>query len=99
MTEFKKRAKRYHGAIKNILLNEWDPIGVSDVPEAQDEYDSYVPGIHKMLISRSTAQEVFEYLWQIETQHMGLLGNRIHTEAVAGSLVELIEVIEGGEGI
>ena len=97
MTEFKERAKRYHGAIKTILLNEWDPIGISDVIEAQDEYDSYVPGIHKMLISRSTEQEVFEYLWEIETQHMGLLGNRGHTEAVAGKLVQLVNKIESRE--
>jgi hypothetical protein len=99
MTEFKERARRYHGAIKTTLLHEWDPIGVSDVPEAQDEYDSYIPGIHKMLISRSTEQEVSDYLWEIETKHMGLLGNRRHTEAVAGKLVQLIEIIEGGEGI
>jgi hypothetical protein len=48
-----------------------------------------------MLISRSTEQEVFESLWEIETQHMGLLGNRSHTEAVAGKLVQLIYEIEG----
>jgi hypothetical protein len=62
ITVFKERARRYHGAIKTILLKEWDPIDLSDVPEARDEYDSYVPGIHKMLIFRSTEQEVFEYL-------------------------------------
>ncbi|MBW1860545.1 MAG: hypothetical protein JRI70_10905 [Deltaproteobacteria bacterium] len=101
MIEFKDRARRYHTAIKTTLtlLNEWDPIGISDVPEAQDEYDSYVPGIHKMLVSRSTEKEVFEYLWDVETQHMGLLGNRGHTEAVAGKLVQLIDRIEGGEDI
>ena len=96
MTEFKERARRYHAAIKTVLLNAWDPIGVPDVPEAQDEYDSYVPAIHKMLISRSTTQEVSEYLWELETQHMGLLGNRSHTEAIAGRLVELVDEIEGG---
>lgn len=97
MTEFIERARRYHAAIKKTLLSEWDPIGISDVPEAQDEYDSYVSGIHKMLVSRSTEQEVFEYLWEIETQHMGLLGNRRHTEQVAGKLVQLIDKVESGE--
>jgi hypothetical protein len=99
MTEFKDRARRYHEAIKAILLNEWDPIGISDVPEAQDEYDSYVPGIHKMLISRSTEQEVFEYLWVIETQHMGLLGNRRNTEEISKKLLHLVDEIEGREDI
>ena len=99
MTEFKERARRYRSAIKTTFLNAWDPIGISDVPEARDEYDAYISGIHKMSISRSTKQEVFEYLWYIETQHMGLSGNRRHTEAVAGKLFQVIYKIEGGEKI
>ena len=35
----RKRAKRYYDAVREILLREWDPIGVPDVPEAQNEYD------------------------------------------------------------
>ena len=97
MSEFRQRTKRYHQAIKNILLNEWDPIGVSGIPEAQDEYDSYVPGIYKRLISRSQENEIFEYLWEIETQYMGLFGNRRHTQAIAGKLVRLVDKIESGK--
>ena len=40
MTDYRERARHYHGAIHTILLTEWDPIGVSHAPEAQDEYDS-----------------------------------------------------------
>jgi hypothetical protein len=32
-------------AIHDVLLNEWDPIGVNDAPEARDEYDNYIPVI------------------------------------------------------
>jgi hypothetical protein len=31
------RARRYHTGIRQILLRDWDPIGVADVAEAQDE--------------------------------------------------------------
>ena len=43
MTDFRDRARRYHGAIHDALIKEWDPIGVGGEPEAQDEYDGYVP--------------------------------------------------------
>lgn len=96
MSDFRERAKRYHQAIHDVLIKEWDPIGVGDVPEAQDEYDTYVPGVYKHLIHRSPERDLFEYLWQIETEHMGLHGNRIHTEKIARKLIGLIGEVEGG---
>jgi len=40
MSNPRDRARRYHEVIHRILMQTWDPIGVADVPEAQDEYDS-----------------------------------------------------------
>jgi hypothetical protein len=87
--ECRDRARRMHAAIKEVLLNEWDPIGVKEIAEAQDEYDGYVPTIYKMLIQQRTEQEIFDYLWWAETDHMGLAGNRQATEAFAERLVSL----------
>ncbi len=42
-TEAKGRA--IQESIRQVLLREWDPIGVRDVAEAQDEYDGYVGGV------------------------------------------------------
>ena len=54
-------------------MREWDPIGVSDAPEAADEYDSYVADAYVMLMDqRITVEELASYLLQIATQHMGL---------------------------
>ena len=89
------RIKRYQEAIRSILLKEWDPIGVKDVPEAQDEYDSYIPGVCKLLINRESSEKIFQYLWKVETDYMGLCGNRNHTRAVAKKLIEIIGEIEG----
>ena len=96
MNEFFDRAKRYHEAIRMVLLCEWDPIGIAHIPEAQDEYDGYVSEIYGMLIRHSTKQELFEHLWWIETQHMGLYGNRLKTEAIAERLCGIREGIERG---
>jgi hypothetical protein len=60
-------ARRIQAAIRQALLTEWDPIGVGEIPEAQTEYDSYVLSIYKMLVSRKTPHEIFEYLWWVET--------------------------------
>jgi hypothetical protein len=83
------RAKRYHDGIKQILLKQWDPIGVANEPKAHDEYDHYVGEIYGLLIRRVPKEKLAEHLWWIETEHMGLLGNRQHTEEVADLLIGL----------
>ena len=80
------RVKQYNNAIREILLKEWDPIGVKDIPEAQDEYDSYIHQICKLLINQESPENIFQYLWKIETDYMGLIGNRNHTKTIAEKL-------------
>lgn len=75
--------------IQKILLKEWDPIGIQDIPEAQDEYDSYISDIYKLIHSKKTESEVFDYLWEIETDHMGLSGDKKHTQTIAHKLFKL----------
>jgi len=90
MSEYLDRARVLHQAIKKVLLEEWDPIGVGDIPEAQDEYDSYVPEIYKMLVSGKPKYDIFEYLWWLETEHMGLTGDQQRTEIFAEQLCKLV---------
>jgi hypothetical protein len=89
MPDYRDRAKHYHNAIKQILLQEWDPIGVKDIPEAQDEYDSYVWGVYSRLIRQASEQELFDYLWEMETVNLGLYGNAPHTQAIVEKLTAL----------
>ena len=93
-SETLERTKRYQKLIREALLNEWDPIGVAAIPEAQDEYDAYVPAIHKLLIARKSFHEVFDYLWWLETEHMGLVGSRQATEYFAKRLLQIPNEIE-----
>src|SRR2546422_882097 len=67
-----RRAKDIQDSIRHILLHDWDPIGVADVPEAQDEYDSYVGGVYRLLASHCSADEMIDHLLKIESQTMGL---------------------------
>jgi hypothetical protein len=95
MSEFLRRAKSYQGAIREVLMREWDPIGVADVPQAQDEYDSYIHQIYGMLIRRESKYKLIDFLWWAETENMGLYGSRRRTEHVADLLLQIIDQAEG----
>src|SRR6266581_4716198 len=66
MSDFLARAKSYQDAIRKVLMDHWDPIGVAGVPEAQDEYDSYIHQIHGMLIRREAKYKLVDFLWWAE---------------------------------
>jgi hypothetical protein len=84
------QARILHQYIKNVLMQDWDPIGVQAISGAEDEYDSYVPTLYAMLISRKPVIEVFKYLVWLETKHMGLTADRQRTFSIAEKLVDLV---------
>lgn len=53
-----------------ILLNEWDPIGIKDIVEAQDEYVVYLPMVVKLLLDQKY-EYLVTYLSEVETERMG----------------------------
>lgn len=75
--------------VKGILLKEWDPIGVGDSPEADDEYDSYVKDISRMLRDGKSVDELYNYLRWIEVEHIGLDGDELHTRTITHRLMNL----------
>jgi hypothetical protein len=77
--------------INQLLLKLWDPIGVGNTAEASDEYDRYSPEIYKIIQSTDSYQELFKFLWSIETECMGLRGNRHKTEECAKLLFNLMK--------
>jgi hypothetical protein len=89
-----KHAKRHDNAIREILFREWDPLGVSDDPDAQGEYDGYVWVIYGMLARRQPRDHLVDHLWYIETSHLGLFGDRQRAEAIVDRHIELHDQIE-----
>ena len=65
------RAKEIQRAIGEVLLRNWDPLGVKDVPEAKDEYDSYVGGVYRLIASGASAKQIAEHLVRLETDRLG----------------------------
>ena len=53
--------------IRRVLLDVWDPIGVKDEANAQDEYDAYIGDIYEILVARDDDKKLVEYLrWVAE---------------------------------
>lgn len=91
MNRQRDRVRAGFAAIRRVLMERWDPIGVREEREAQDEYDSYLPVIYRLLVTNRPKHELVDYLWWVETERMGLRGDRQATEAVAEYLMELRE--------
>ncbi len=72
MTSKQERARKIQRSIGEILLRNWDPIGVRDEPQARDEYDAYVGGVYKLIASGATARELAGHLARVEAEHLGL---------------------------
>jgi hypothetical protein len=92
-TDIKQQQCMHFDAILQNLLKEWDPIGVREIEGAQDEYNRYAGLIYKLLIDRKPELEIFNVLWCLETEHMGLTGNRQATEHFAERLTKLSDEI------
>jgi len=72
-------------------MREWNPIGVSRVPEAADEYDRCVGAVYVMLMDRrATAEAITAYLFEIATRHMGLSAHAMLTERSSRAATILI---------
>ncbi len=71
MTSREVRAKEIQRAIGEVLLRNWDPLGVKDEPQAQDEYDAYVGGVYHLIASGATAKQIAEHLVRVETDRLG----------------------------
>jgi hypothetical protein len=56
--------------IRKILLKDWDPIGIEDCVDAQDEYDSYIPEIYNLVIG-GEEDKFLNYMSYVE-KYIGL---------------------------
>jgi hypothetical protein len=68
----KYESHRIKIAIRHVLMDLWDPIGIKDEPGAQDEYDAYIGGVYELLITGASEDSIEDHLWRIVTERMGL---------------------------
>src|SRR4026208_1701968 len=66
-----KRAAEIQDAIRQILYHDWDPIGVSGLAP-EDEYDSYIAPVYRILAGSRSEQGLCVLRQHIESETIGL---------------------------
>lgn len=92
MTFDRTHYRRALFVIHDIIIREWDPIGVHDEPMAQDEYDSYIPVLYRLLVEGTDDERIASHLQHIRAD-MGLSSQRDHDLAIARRLREAMSRI------
>jgi hypothetical protein len=83
-THFQKAVFR---RVDEILHYVWDPIGVCEIAQARDEYQSYVPKVAGFLLEKKDKEELRAYLHWLESEHMScpVTGEtQAHTKEIVG---------------
>ncbi len=71
-----------------ILFYTWDPIGISDAPEARSEYTGYTPQVWRLVRDGAPADDVVRYLIKIATGWMGLGDNEQRARAAVAAMLQ-----------
>jgi len=79
-------------SLDRLLFREWDPIGVSDVDRAEDEYRMYLPGFWTLVRSGASAEQVADYLGKIEIERIELTTSLEHRLDIARKAAALVDV-------
>lgn len=79
--------------IDEVIHYIWDPIGISDIPQARDEYYSYLPRIFSMLVEQQADDVITSHLLEIERESMGLQSRIEKASAVVSVLNEWRDVL------
>lgn len=80
--------------VREAINREWDPIGVSMYSEEVNEYDSYIPSLCRLLREKASRDQIFDYLWTVETESIGLNGNKKATEEFTDKLIHLADLAD-----
>lgn len=78
-------------AVRALLFERWDPIGINDDPVVRDEYDSYAPQICRDLRAGADKHKVASHLRKLQINSMGLEADDDHDRSIAEELIALLE--------
>ena len=74
--------------ISELLLREWDPIGIQTSTECKDEYDAYAAQVFSRLMQGQSGADIVDYLQKVAVEQLGLPAPpRPKTESLVHKLV------------
>ena len=69
----KYQSRENRARVRDVLLRDWDPIGIGLEPNCRGEYDPYVGKVYVMLMDERAGEEAIEaYLLDTATGHIGV---------------------------
>lgn len=85
----KYESRRIRAEIRRVLMTVWDPIGVRDEPNAQDEYASYLGGVFALLTGGASDDQITEHLFGIVTERMELPAKKEDMQSTVSALRQI----------
>ena len=74
--------------VRNVLMEDWDPLNVCSIPERAAEYDSFADSIKELLYRRRSEPVLVAYLrWAAE--RMGVATSSAELQPVVVKLLQL----------
>ena len=88
----KDQSRPVRREIRLALVELWDPIGIKDEPNAQDEYDMYIGGVFELLNSNATEEQIASHLWKIIEERINVHPQKGATERTVKALKSIVLV-------
>ena len=68
----KYQSRENRQRVRTVLNEHWDPIGVVNNPELDDEYDNYVSTVYIMPMDHRMPEDaIYQYLYDTATGYIG----------------------------
>lgn len=97
MSVHRESPKHLFARIREVLLKEWDPMGLADAPGTVDDYDAVAREVHALATDADvTVERVAHYLEWAEDELMGLQRRPEAARAAARRVLALKD--QGGAG-
>lgn len=93
-TKLEPKDEELYCRVDEVLHYIWDPIGVSGLPQARDEYYSYLPNVFKLVKDEATTEIIAQHLTDIVVNRMGLRGTIKDALKVVSVLQNWKEVLD-----
>ena len=99
MSAPKQNPKHLFARIREVLLREWDPMGLADAPGSPNDYDAVAREVHALVTDTEvTVERVAHYLEWAEDELMGLQRRPAAARAAARRVLALTREAGDGDG-
>ena len=81
--------KHLYDDINNVLLTEWNPLGINNNDDVKDKYEDYALQVFNLKKNAADLEAIAGKLFEIETKSLGLFGNMNHCRHIAEKVMAL----------